>query len=111
MSAFTENHVEDAALAWLAELGYAIANGFDIGPDGPHSERASYGDVVLVERLRAAIQKLNPNLSAETRDEVLTKVLRSETPLLIAENRRLHCFLIEGVPVEVRSISEWLLTQ
>jgi type I restriction enzyme R subunit len=98
----TESHVEDAALAWLAELGYAIANGFDIGPDGPHSERASYGDVMLVERLHAAIRRLNPNLSAETRDEVLTKVLRSETPALIAENRRLHSFLIEGVPIEVR---------
>ena len=29
-----ESHVEEAALAWLAELGYATANGLDIGPDG-----------------------------------------------------------------------------
>jgi type I restriction enzyme R subunit len=102
MAKVAESHVEEAALHWLAELGYQPVSGFDIGPDGPHSERASYGDVVLVERLRASIHRLNPNLSAETREEVLTKVLRSETPALIVENRRLHSFLIEGVPVEVR---------
>ena len=71
---FAESHVEEAALAWLAELGYATANGLDIGPDGDKPERASYGDVLLVERLRAAIAKLNPTLAAETRAEVLAKL-------------------------------------
>ncbi|WP_294535675.1 type I restriction endonuclease subunit R [uncultured Rhodoblastus sp.] len=102
MSAFVESHVEEATLAWLEELGYSVANGFEIGPDGRHPERASYGDVILAERLRKAIHKLNPELLAETREEVLTKILRSETPLLIAENRRLHRYMIEGAPVEVR---------
>ena len=46
-SGFAESHVEEAALAWLAELGYATANGLDIGPDGGKPERASYGDVLL----------------------------------------------------------------
>ena len=102
MSAIAESHVEEAALAWLAELGYATANGLDIGPDGNAPERASYGDVLLVERVRAAIAKLNPTLTAETRAEVLAKLLQAETPSLVAENRRLHRYLIEGVPVEVR---------
>ena len=44
-----------AALAWLSELGYISANGLDIGPDGDKPERASYGDVLLIERLRKAI--------------------------------------------------------
>ena len=57
MSVIAESHVEEAALAWLAELGYAIASGPDIGPDGAHPERAAYGDVILVGRLRAAIAK------------------------------------------------------
>jgi hypothetical protein len=37
----------EAALAWLAELGY----GPNIGPDVNSPERASYGDVLLVERM------------------------------------------------------------
>ena len=101
-SGFAESHVEEAALAWLSELGYGTANGLDIGPDGDKPERASYGDVLLVERLRAAIAKLNPTLNAETRAEVLAKLTQTETPSLVEENRRLHRYMVEGVPVEVR---------
>jgi type I restriction enzyme R subunit len=101
-SGFAESHVEEAALAWLSELGYVTANGLDIGPDGGKPERASYGDVLLVERLRAAIAKLNPTLNAETRAEVLAKLTQTVTPSLVEENRRLHRYMIEGVPIEVR---------
>jgi type I restriction enzyme R subunit len=102
MSGFAETHVEKAALSWLSELGYGVANGLDIGPDSDKPERASYGDVLLVDRLRAAIAKLNPALTAETRAEVLAKVIQTETPSLIEENRRLHRYIVEGVPIEVR---------
>jgi type I restriction enzyme R subunit len=102
MIGFAESHVEEAALAWLAELGYVTSNGLDIGPDGDAPERASYGDVLLIERVRAAVAKLNPSLKAETRAEVLNKLVQAETPSLVAENRRLHRYIIEGVPVEVQ---------
>jgi type I restriction enzyme, R subunit len=102
MTGFAESHVEEAALAWLAELGYATANNLDIGPDGGAPERASYGDVLLVKRVRSAVAKLNPSFTAETRAEVLNKLVQSETPTLVTENRRLHRYIIEGVPVEVR---------
>jgi type I restriction enzyme R subunit len=58
--------------------------------------------VLLIERLRAAIAKLNPALKAEARAEVLAKLMQTETPALISENRRLHRYMIEGVPIEVR---------
>ena len=102
MNLFAESHVEEAALAWLAELGYTTANGLDIGPDGSSSERASYGDVLLVARVHAGIGKLNPTLSGETRAEVFAKLVQAETPSLLPENRRLHRYMIEGVPVDVR---------
>ncbi len=100
-SAVTESIVEEAALAWLAELGYFVANGLDIGPDGAVPERENYGDVFLVERIRKAIKRLNPTLADELRAEVLAKLVRSEAPSIVEENRRLHRYLIEGVPVEV----------
>jgi type I restriction enzyme R subunit len=87
--------------AWLAELGYETANGLDTGPDGSAPERASYGDVLLVKRMRAAIAKLNPKLTAEVRAGVLAKLTQSELPSLVEENRRLHRYVVEGVPVEV----------
>jgi len=98
----SESHVEEAALAWLAELGYATANGLVMGPDGSAPQRENYGEVLLVGRVRAAIAKLNPTLTTETHAEVLAKLRYAETPSLVAENRRLHRYLVEGVPVEVR---------
>lgn len=100
-SILTEGVVEEASLAWLGELGYDIANGLEIGPDGNAPERASYGDVVLAERLKTAIARLNPHLNVETREYVFRKVLQTETPSVTEENRRLHRFLVEGVPVEL----------
>ena len=98
---FSESHVEDATLEWFSGLGYAVLHGPDISPDGPTSERISYDQVLLTERLREALERLNPHLPAETLEEVLRKVQQTETPSLIEENRRLHRYLIEGVPVEV----------
>ena len=99
-AAIAESHVEEAAIAWLGDAGYAATRGLAIGPDGIKPERTSYGDVLLNDRLRTAIAKLNSNLSPETQTEVLAKVRQSETPSLIEENRRLHRYLVEGVPVE-----------
>ena len=100
LSALPESVVEDAALEWLAGLGYAVARGPDIGPDGPAPERGSYDDILLAGRLREAA-RLNPHLPAETLEEVLRKVRQTETPSLVEENRRLHRYMVEGVPVEV----------
>ena len=98
---FTESHVEDAALEWLMGLGYAVAHGPDIAPDGSTPERVNYRQVVLTKRFRGALEQLNPLLPRETLDEVLRKVEQTETPALLEENRRLHRLLIEGVPIEV----------
>ena len=54
MTTLTEADVEDAALEWLAALGWQTAHGPDIGPGAPAEERASYGSVVLERRLRDA---------------------------------------------------------
>ena len=92
--------VEDAALEWFGELGYAIGHGPQLAPGEPAAERDSFGEVVLVGRLRAAIWRLNPAIPEEAREEALRKVLRVETPLLTQANRAFHQFLRDGVPVE-----------
>lgn len=53
-------------------------------------EREAYADVVLVKRLTVAIEKLNPTIPAEARGDALRKVLATEKPSLVEENRRLH---------------------
>ena len=101
MTAFTESDVEEAALEWLAGLGYARLHGPDISPEGSAPERGSYDQVLLEGRLRTALRRLNPQLPDEVLQDVLRKLRQTETPSLIEENRRLHRYLVEGVPIEL----------
>src|SRR5215831_2760692 len=99
-NSFGESHVEEAALAYLAALGYVTLNGQSIAPDSTAPERQSYGDVVLLGRLQKAVDRLNPSIPASAREDALRKFTQSETPSLIEENRRLHRYLVEGIGVE-----------
>jgi type I restriction enzyme R subunit len=95
-----ESIVEDAALEWFGELGYAIGHGPHLAPGEPAAERNSFGEVVLVGRLREAIRRLNPAIPEEAREEALRKVLRVGTPSLTQTTRAFHRMLRDGVPVE-----------
>ncbi len=61
-----ESIVEDAAREWFGELGYAVGHGPHLAPGDPAAERASIGEVVLVDRLREAIRPLNPAMGELT---------------------------------------------
>ena len=95
-----ESIVEDAALEWFGELGYAVGHGPHLAPGEPAAERDSFSEVVLVGRLREAIRRLNPAIPEEAREEALRKVLRVGTPSLFQTNRAFHRMLRDGVPVE-----------
>ncbi len=95
-----ESIVEDAALAWFGELGYAIAHGPELAPGEAAAERDSFAEVVLLGRLRDAIRRLNPSIPEEAREDALRKVLRVGTPSLTQTNRAFHRMLRDGVPVE-----------
>ena len=94
---FTESIVEEATLGWFDELGYAIAHGPDLAPGEPAAGRASYGDVVLVDRLRSALARINPTIPSEAIEEAVRKVLGAglDSPNLFENNRRLHKLLAE----------------
>jgi type I restriction enzyme R subunit len=98
--AFQESHVEQAALEWFQELGYVTIYGPHLAPAEPSAERHSFGDVVLVGRLREAIWRLNPAIPEEAREEAMRKVLRVGTPALTQTNRSFHRLLRDGVDVE-----------
>jgi type I restriction enzyme R subunit len=81
MQPFTESTVEDAALTWLGELRYSVEHGPEIAPGELTPERASLGEVVLQERLRTALRKLNPTLPEEALQEAFRKVTVPEHPI------------------------------
>lgn len=55
MENFAESTVEEAALQWLGELGYAVKHGPEIAPGELHAERTGFGETVLAKRLRDAL--------------------------------------------------------
>ena len=73
MKGISESTVEDAALEWLAGLGWSVVHGPDIAPDTSGAERADYGEVVLERRLRDALARLNPGLPAAARGRRLAQ--------------------------------------
>ena len=99
--------VEQAALDLLRnQLGYETAHGPDIAPDGEHSERTSYQQVVLDGRLRSALTRINPQLPPEAIDQVIRRVTVPQTPQLLENNRIFHRYLTSGVAVEYRDSNE-----
>jgi type I restriction enzyme R subunit len=96
----TEDQLEQEALDWLTETGYTHLYGPDIAPDGPTPERSAFQQVLLADRLRGAIARLNPTVPAAARDDALRHVLNLDTPVLLSANRHFHALLVNGVPVE-----------
>jgi type I restriction enzyme R subunit len=96
----TEDQLEQETLAWLADVGWQQRYGPELAPDGLSPERANYRQVLLVERLRQAITRLNPDVPPAARDDALRQVLDLGTPALLAANRLFHRLLVGGVPVQ-----------
>jgi type I restriction enzyme R subunit len=97
----SEDHIEQIIIQEFIELGYSYVNGADISPDGIAQEREYY-EVVLKSRLSNAIAKLNTTVPAETQEEALKKVLRTDSPNLSQNNYTFHKYLTDGVDVEYR---------
>lgn len=104
MTKYTETTLELATIKWLEELGYSFFGGPEIAPlpDGERPERNSYSDVVLEGRLKAAIDKFNPNIPEDAKEEAFKKVVQvaHTTPNLILNNKIFHSYLRDGVDVE-----------
>ena len=103
MTTLTEFEVEQATLDWLESLGWSIAHGPDIAPDTPGAERLDYGQVVLEQRLRDALARLNPDLPAAALNDAFRQLNRPEGPMLETRNRAFHRMLVDGVAVEYRT--------
>ncbi|MBP6612282.1 MAG: type I restriction endonuclease subunit R [Aquabacterium sp.] len=102
----TEDQLEQETLAWLQDVGYAVRSGVDIAPDGQTPERATYREVLLLERLRQAIARLNPGIPAAAREDAVQRVQNLGLPAQLAANRAFHKLLVGGVPVQYQQNGE-----
>ena len=115
MTKLLESDIEQMLIDQLKAKGYQYLYGPDIAPDGETPMRASFDEVVLRDKLEAAVRKLNPSLPYSVQDEAVKTVLRISSPDVLANNEEFHRLLTEGVPVSVhkdgveRGARVWLI--
>jgi len=103
MSLIDEDQVEQIAIDWFKGLGYDYLNGYDIAPDGDNPQRDNYQEVLLPERLKTALVKLNHSLPVSAIDEAIDSVRKHQHSSLIQNNRAFHQMLLEGIAVEIKT--------
>jgi type I restriction enzyme R subunit len=95
----TESEIEKFAIELLEKQGYQYIHGPDIAPDSKKAERASYEDVILLEKLKTAVTRINPLIPAEAREDAIKQIARLNSPELITNNENFHRMLTEGINV------------
>ncbi len=99
---FTESTLEQAAIDWLKDLGYDYAFGPEIAFDGAHPERVDYQEPLLLERVRNALARLNPDLPPAAREEAFRSLTRPGNPSLLLNNHAFHRLLVNGIEVDYK---------
>src|SRR5664280_3405584 len=94
---FSESIVEEAALAWLAGIGYEVLAGPAIAAGETCAERTDpeYRDVILERRLRQALEQLNSGLPPEAIEDAYRRLTRGDEPSLVTRNHALHQQLVD----------------
>ena len=99
MEPINEDAVEQQAIAWFQEVGWAYLHGSKLAPDVAPEQRADGRAVVLDGRLKDAVGRLNPQLPPEAVEEVARAAVQREHPDLARANAAFHRKLVDGVPV------------
>jgi type I restriction enzyme R subunit len=97
--AITENIIEQSAIEILQSQGWEYANGKEISPEGLFCERENFSQIVLLNRLRTAIAKINPTIPLDAQEAAVQKVLRIASPDLLHNNEEFHRLLVEKVKI------------
>ena len=102
MTKISESSVEEFVIELLQNQGYEY-----LAPEKQENERVSaYGgtdftQVVLINRLKRAIDLLNPDISTEAQEQALGQALDLPNQNLIDNNEAFHRMLTEGIEIEV----------
>lgn len=101
-----QNLAEQPVIDWFKQLGYEYKFGPDISIGGVLLERNiedDFKDVILENRLRSALRRLNPELSEKDIDEVVYKLKKTENPNLEIVNKEIWEMLVGGVRIDVEN--------
>ena len=95
----TESSIEEFAIELLEKHGYQYVYGPDIAPDSETPERTTFEEVILLEKLKNAVSRINPAIPTEAREDAIKQIERLNSPELITNNETFHRMLTEGIKV------------
>lgn len=101
-NSYCESELEQATLEWFEELNYDIVFAPDIAPDGEYAEREDYADVILQERLRESLARINPTLPEDALEDAFRQIYIPQSPSLIMNNKAFQKMITDGVDVSYR---------
>ena len=102
----TEPEIEKFAINLLEKQGYQHIYAPDIAPDSDNPLRNGFDDVLLEKKLKSAIDRINPDISSEAREDAIRQVKRIHSPELIVGNEEFYIMLTEGVNITTRKNDE-----
>ena len=98
--------VEHPTIELFAELEYETANCFyeKVGSSGSTLGRETTAEVILVLKLRSALQKLNPDLNSDAINLAIEALARDRSAMsLVQANREVYKLLKDGVKVSFQN--------
>src|SRR5438034_6837663 len=99
----SEHQIEQALLQRLQhQLGYDVLNCHTTDPEDLNdgSNRVDKRDVVLIDRLRTAVKRLNPKIPEPAIEDALSKFLeKRQTMSAVAANHGIDTLIRDGIPV------------
>lgn len=101
-SNFCESYLEEATLEWFEELGYEVVFAPEIAPDGEYPEREDYSDVILSERLKEALTRINPKLPSQAIEDAFRQISIPQSPSLLMNNKAFQKMITDGIDVQVK---------
>jgi type I restriction enzyme, R subunit len=99
----SEDDIERALLQRLRSCGYEVLNCHSAQPDDLNdgSRRDDKREVILVDRLRSAVKRLNPGVPAAAQEQAIAVLTLSRRAMsAMKANREVDSLIRDGVPVE-----------
>jgi type I restriction enzyme, R subunit len=93
-----DSYFEQPALEWLQAAGWDHIHGTELKPSAAPQQRKIWSDVVLLDSLRKAVARLNPDLPEDAVRRVIELTMTITSPEVILDHRDFHDFLLRGVP-------------
>lgn len=99
---FREDELEQASLEILQSLGYEYIHGKELSPSAEFPQRESYREVILSEKVKEALFRINKDLPNEALENAYRQIISFNSPSLEENNKYFHNIMVNGMDVSFK---------